>query len=125
MFHLMMTNYQPVSSLIRSVVVDPFRRRHRSIPLSSSLSLRSDQDFRVAEVFCVCGQWNSNESLHWEFSVDRNRNASSIYLEENLQYEDLIKMVSEDFNVKEEKICLSYGFCWTLKALLKVFPQSP
>ncbi|KAL0736962.1 hypothetical protein Bca4012_013172 [Brassica carinata] len=83
----------------------------------------------MAEVFCVCrqwnsncGQWNSNESLLWEFSVDRNRNASSIYLEENLLYEDLIKMVSEDFSVEEEKICWSYGISLDLKSIVEGFP---
>ena len=55
-------------------------------------------DFRtMAEVFCVCGQWSSKESLQWEFNLDTNSNASFIYIEEDLQYEDLVKMVSKDF----------------------------
>ncbi|KAF2586328.1 hypothetical protein F2Q70_00035824 [Brassica cretica] len=60
--------------------------------------LCSDQDFRtMAEVFCVCRQWSSKESLMWEFNVDKNRNASFIYTKEDLQYENLMKMVSKDF----------------------------
>ncbi|KAF3566763.1 hypothetical protein DY000_02019889 [Brassica cretica] len=39
----------------------------------------------------------SKESLQWEFNLDKNRNASFIYIEEDLQYEDLVKMVSKDF----------------------------
>ncbi|XP_048599717.1 uncharacterized protein LOC125579867 [Brassica napus] len=61
------------------------------------------------EVLCICGQWISKEYLQWEFLVDLKRNASIISIEEDLLYEDLMKIVSEDFSVKEEKISLSYG----------------
>ncbi|XP_048604835.1 uncharacterized protein LOC125582274 [Brassica napus] len=61
------------------------------------------------EVLCICGQWISKESLQWEFLVDLKRNASIISIEEDLLYEDLMKIVSEDFSVKEEEISLSYG----------------
>ncbi|XP_048623585.1 uncharacterized protein LOC111205747 [Brassica napus] len=61
------------------------------------------------EVLCICGQWISKEYLQWEFLVDLKRNASIISIEEDLLYEDLMKIVSEDFSVKEEEISLSYG----------------
>ncbi|WZZ49659.1 hypothetical protein YC2023_049766 [Brassica napus] len=52
------------------------------------------------EVLCVCGQWRSKDAFQWEFHVDLNRNASFISIEEDLQFEDLMKIASEDF--KEE-----------------------
>ena len=55
----------------------------------------------MAEVFCFCGQWSSKESFQWEFNVDKNRNASFIYIED-LQYKDLMKMVFKDFSFKEK-----------------------
>ncbi|XP_048623974.1 uncharacterized protein LOC125592670 [Brassica napus] len=61
------------------------------------------------EVLCICGQWISKESLQWEFLVDLKSNASIISIEEDLLYEDLMKIVSEEFSVKEEEISLSYG----------------
>ncbi|WZZ28377.1 LOW QUALITY PROTEIN: hypothetical protein YC2023_011778 [Brassica napus] len=81
--------------------------------------LRSDQ------VFCVCGQWSSKESFHWEFNVDKNRNASFIYIDEDLQYEDLMKMVSKNFGFKEEEISLSYRILVDLKRIVKVSPTPP
>ncbi|CAN6916985.1 unnamed protein product [Brassica oleracea var. botrytis] len=79
-------------------------------------------DFRtMAEVFCVCRQWSSKESLMWEFNVDKNRNASFIYTKEDLQYENLMKMVSKDCSIKEEEICLSYGISLDLKSIVEVF----
>lgn len=50
---------------------------------------------------------------------------SFVRLEEDLQYEDLLKMVSEDFRIQEKDITLSYGISLELKSLLKIFPQSP
>ncbi|KAG2287651.1 hypothetical protein Bca52824_047255 [Brassica carinata] len=50
------------------------------------------------------------------------QNASFISIEEDLQFEDLMKIVSEDF--KEEVIGLSYGMSLTSKALLKVNADS-
>ena len=78
----------------------------------------------MAEVFCVCGQWSSKESFHWEFNVDKNRNASFIYIDEDLQYEDLMKMVSKDFGFKEEEISLSYRILLDLKRIVKVSPPN-
>ena len=79
----------------------------------------------MAEVFCICGQWSSKDSLQWEFNVDKNRNASFIYIEEDFQYEDLMKMVSKNFSFKEEEISLSYRISLDLKSIIKIFPQSP
>ena len=79
----------------------------------------------MTEVFCICGQWSSKESLQWEFNVDKNRNASFIYIEEDIRYEDLLKMASKDFSFKEEEISLSYRISLDLKSIIKVFPQSP
>ena len=76
----------------------------------------------MAEVFCVCGQWSSKESLMWEFNVDKNRNASFIYTKEDLQYENLMKMVSKDFSIKEEEMSLSYGISLDLKSIVEGFP---
>ncbi|XP_033138752.1 uncharacterized protein LOC117129297 [Brassica rapa] len=74
------------------------------------------------EVLCICGQWISKESLQWEFLVDLKRNASIISIEEDLLYEDLMKIVSEDFSVKEEEISLSYGFSLDMKCIIESFP---
>ncbi|XP_048637589.1 uncharacterized protein LOC106409502 [Brassica napus] len=74
------------------------------------------------EVLCICGQWISKESLQWEFLVDLKRNASIISIEEDLLYEDLMKIVSEDFSVKEEEISLSYGFSLDKKCIIESFP---
>ncbi|CAN7102177.1 unnamed protein product [Brassica rapa subsp. narinosa] len=74
------------------------------------------------EVLCICGQWISKESLQWEFLVDLKRNASIISIEEDLLYEDLMKIISEDFSVKEEEISLSYGFSLDMKCIIESFP---
>ncbi|CAN7074123.1 unnamed protein product [Brassica oleracea var. botrytis] len=72
------------------------------------------------EVLCVCGQWRSKDAFQWEFHVDLNRNASFISIEEDLQFEDLMKIVSEDF--KEEVIGLSYGMSLDIKSTVEGFP---
>ncbi|CAN7007975.1 unnamed protein product [Brassica oleracea var. botrytis] len=72
------------------------------------------------EVLCVCGQWRSKDAFQWEFHVDLNRNASFISIEEDLQFEDLMKIVSEDF--KEEVIGLSYGMSLDIKSTVAGFP---
>ncbi|CAN7073778.1 unnamed protein product [Brassica oleracea var. botrytis] len=74
------------------------------------------------EVLCICGQWISKEYLQWEFLVDLKRNASIISIEEDLLYEDLMKIVSEDFSVKEEEISLSYGISLDMKYIIESFP---
>ncbi|KAL0772890.1 hypothetical protein Bca101_038041 [Brassica carinata] len=74
------------------------------------------------EVLCICGQWISKEYLEWEFLVDLKRNASIISIEEDLLYEDLMKIVSEDFSVKEEEISLSYGISLDMKCIIESFP---
>ncbi|CAN6974234.1 unnamed protein product [Brassica rapa subsp. trilocularis] len=74
------------------------------------------------EVLCICGQWISKESLQWEFLVDLKRNASIISIEEDLLYEDWMKIVSEDFSVKEEEISLSYGISLDRKCIIESFP---
>ncbi|KAG5378415.1 hypothetical protein IGI04_026257 [Brassica rapa subsp. trilocularis] len=92
------------------------RRRRLSVVVSPSLSSST------MEVLCICGQWISKESLQWEFLVDLKRNASIISIEEDLLYEDLMKIVSEDFSVKEEEISLSYGFSLDMKCIIESFP---
>ena len=72
------------------------------------------------EVLCVCGQWRSKDAFQWEFHVDLNRNASFISIEEDLQFEDLMKIVSEDF--KEEVVGLSYGMSLDIKSTVEGFP---
>ncbi|CDY70111.1 BnaCnng66760D [Brassica napus] len=72
------------------------------------------------EVLCVCGQWRSKDAFQWEFHVDLNRNASFISIEEDLQFEDLMKIVSEDF--KEKVIGLSYGMSLDIKSTVEGFP---
>ncbi|KAL0715629.1 hypothetical protein Bca4012_064951 [Brassica carinata] len=74
------------------------------------------------EVFCVCGNWNSNDCLQWEFHVDLKKNASFICIEEDLLFEDLMKIVSEDFSVKEEEISLSYGMSLDMKSTVECLP---
>ncbi|KAJ4896212.1 Uncharacterized protein Rs2_23006 [Raphanus sativus] len=74
------------------------------------------------EVLCVCGQWISKKSVKWEFQVDANRNASFISIGEDLHYEDLIKIVSEDFCVKEAEISLSYGISLDMRSFAESFP---
>ena len=44
---------------------------------------------------------------------------SFINLEEDLQYEDLLKMVSEDFFIQVEDITLSYGISSELKSTIE------
>lgn len=77
---------------------------------------------RTKEVLCVCGQWISKKSVKWEFQVDANRNASFISIGEDLHYEDLIKIVSEDFCVKEAEISLSYGISLDMRSFAESFP---
>lgn len=74
------------------------------------------------EVLCVCGQWISKKSVKWEFQVDVSRNASFISIGEDLHYEDLIKIVSEDFCVKEGEISLTYGISLDMKSVSESFP---
>ncbi|CAN6840061.1 unnamed protein product [Brassica oleracea] len=72
------------------------------------------------EVLCVCGQWRSKDAFQWEFHVDLNMNASFISIEEDLQFKDLMKIVSED--IKEEVIGLSYGMSLDIKSTVEGFP---
>ncbi|CAN6812229.1 unnamed protein product, partial [Brassica oleracea] len=62
---------------------------------------------------------NGGQKMH-SSHVDLNRNASFIFLEEDLQFEDLMKIVSEDF--KEEVIGLSYGMSLHIKSTDECFP---
>ena len=79
----------------------------------------------MVEVFCVCGEWSSKETFQWEFVVDKNTTASFINLEEDLQYEDLLKMISEDFCIQVEDITLSYEISLELKSTFEdVLPIS-
>ena len=48
--------------------------------------------------------------------------ASFINLEEDLQYEDLLKMISEDFGIQVEDITLSYGIFLELKSTFEDVP---
>ncbi|CAN6971834.1 unnamed protein product [Brassica rapa subsp. trilocularis] len=56
------------------------------------------------------------------FYVDKNMTATYVHLEEDLQYEDLLKMVSEDFHIQEEDINLSYEISLELKSIVEDFP---
>ena len=60
--------------------------------------------------------------LLWEFVVDKNMTTSFINLEEDLQYEDLLKMVFEDFFIQVEDIILSYGISLELKSTVEDVP---
>ncbi|KAF3586324.1 hypothetical protein F2Q69_00029520 [Brassica cretica] len=71
------------------------------------------------EISLTLAAKESFQSL-WEFHVDLNRNASFISIEEDLQFEDLMKIVSEDF--KEEVIGLSYGMSLDIKSTVEGFP---
>ena len=80
------------------------------------------------EVLYVCGQWRSKDAFQWEFHVDLNRNSSFISIKEDLQFEDLMKIVSEDLmkivseDFKEEVIGLSYGMSLDIKSTVEGFP---
>ncbi|KAF3575759.1 hypothetical protein DY000_02029717 [Brassica cretica] len=76
--------------------------------------------YNTMEVLCVCGQWRSKDAFHWEFHVDLNMNASFISIEEDLLFEDLMKIVSED--LKEEVMGLSYGMSLDIKSTVEGFP---
>ncbi|KAL0804927.1 hypothetical protein Bca101_097418 [Brassica carinata] len=78
----------------------------------------------MVEVFCVCGEWSSKETFQWEFVVDKNTTASFINLEEDLQYEDLLKMISEDFRIQVEDITLSYEISLELKSTFEDILES-
>ena len=83
-------------------------------------------DFRLWLKFFVFVDNGAQKNLSsGSLIVDKNRNASFIYVEEDLQYEDLLKMVSKDFTFKEEEISLSYRISLDLKSIIKIFPQSP
>ncbi|KAF3552691.1 hypothetical protein F2Q69_00011398 [Brassica cretica] len=84
------------------------------------LHRHSDPLLRTMEVLCICGQWRSKDAFQREFHVDLNRNASFISIEEDLQFEDLMKIVSEYF--KEEVIGLSYGMSLDIKSTVEGFP---
>ena len=59
----------------------------------------------MVETICVCRERSSEETFPWEFYVDKNMTASFINLEEDLRYEDLLKI--EDF-------VYLIGFIWSL-----------
>lgn len=63
----------------------------------------------------------AQKNIHWEANVDTNKNASFIYIEENLQCEDLMKIVPEDFSIKEKEISLSYRILLDLKSIVEGF----
>ena len=50
------------------------------------------------------------------------KNASFICIEEDLLFKDLMKIVLEDFSVKEEEISLSYGMSLDMKSTVECFP---
>ncbi|KAF3564462.1 hypothetical protein DY000_02013040 [Brassica cretica] len=71
---------------------------------------------------------SSKDAFQWEFHVDLNRNSSFISIKEDLQFEDLMKIVSEDLmkivseDFKEEVIGLSYGMPLDIKSSVEGFP---
>ncbi|CAN6989261.1 unnamed protein product, partial [Brassica oleracea var. botrytis] len=76
----------------------------------------------MVEVLCVCGEWSSKETFKWEFVVDKNKTASFINFEEDLQYENLLKIVSENFLFQVEDITLRYGISLELKSTVEDAP---
>lgn len=76
----------------------------------------------MVEVLCVCGEWSSKETFKWEFVVDKNITSSFINFEEDLQYEDLLKIVSEDFLIQAEDITLSYEISLEFKSTVEDVP---
>ena len=76
----------------------------------------------MVEVLCVCREWSSKKTFKWEFVVDKNITSSFIKFEEDLQYEDLLKIVSEDFLIQVEDITLSYEISLDLKSTVEDAP---
>ncbi|KAF3558701.1 hypothetical protein F2Q69_00016834 [Brassica cretica] len=117
-------------------------RRHHSPPSSSSPLSSSPSPlchsisssfnfvfqhlciFKVFEIWlnCVCGEWSFKENFKWEFVVDKNKTSSFINFEEDLQYEDLLKIVSEDFLIQAEGITLSYEISLEFKGTVEDVP---
>ncbi|KAF2582569.1 hypothetical protein F2Q68_00005939 [Brassica cretica] len=83
----------------------------KQLELEISLTLAAKESFQSLR---------SKDALQWEFHVDLNMNAYFISIEEDLQFEDLMKIVSEDF--KEEVIGLSYGMSLGIKSTVEGFP---
>ena len=76
----------------------------------------------MVEVLCAYREWSSKETFKWEFVVDKNKIASFINFEGNLQYEDLLKIVSENFLIQVEDITLSYRVSLELKSTVEDAP---
>ncbi|CAN6820397.1 unnamed protein product, partial [Brassica oleracea] len=76
----------------------------------------------MVEVLCAYREWSSKETFKWEFVVDKNKTASFINFEGNLQYEDLLKIVSENFLIQVEDITLSYRVSLELKSTVEDAP---
>ncbi|KAF3503428.1 hypothetical protein F2Q69_00041343 [Brassica cretica] len=115
----------PISTVQREIHVDTdpaICNRQTSDTFASHVPLNATPVFHSTlelEISLTLAAKESFQSL-WEFHVDLNRNASFISIEEDLQFEDLMKIVSEDF--KEEVIGLSYGMSLDIKSTVEGFP---
>lgn len=76
----------------------------------------------MVEINSICGKWKLNDKSQWEFEVDNNRMGSLSEIDENVTYENLVKIIIEDFDIQDQDIALSYGLPLSMKSKIQNSP---
>ncbi|KAG2297732.1 hypothetical protein Bca4012_054909 [Brassica carinata] len=76
----------------------------------------------MVEIYSICGKWKQNDDPQWEFVADIERLGSLSQIDENVTFDDLVKMITEDLDVHDQDIALSYGFPWNMKCMIQNSP---
>ncbi|CAG7899213.1 unnamed protein product [Brassica rapa] len=63
----------------------------------------------MVELYCICGKWIQNDRAQWEFVVDTTRLGSLSEIDQNVPFNVLVTTVTEDLDVPDKDIALSYG----------------
>lgn len=75
------------------------------------------------EIYSIRGNWKRTDELpQWEFVADTERLGSLSQIDENVTFNDLVKMITEDLDVHDQDIALSYGLPWNMKSMIQNSP---
>lgn len=74
------------------------------------------------EIYSICGKWKKSGESEWEFVVDTERLGSLSQIDENVTFDELVKMITEDLDVPDQDIALSYGLPCDMKCMIQNSP---
>lgn len=63
----------------------------------------------MVEIYSICGKWIQNDRAQWEFVVDTTRLGSLSEIDQNVAFDVLVNIITEDLDVPDKDIALSYG----------------